>query len=157
MQQYNTYKPTDRELEYVGNLLNIQPNDISYTFFSDNNIKRINEMLVESVMIETQKRYGTKIKIEHQKKHLITVIMRHVYFKNVRNIFSVEEEVDMLNKEVLRQTLPVVIRELIAYLRYIRDYNSIIPMERPKPDNRRTGNLMPFSKMFSFDNSNDIL
>ena len=157
MQQYNTYKPTDRELEYVGNLLNIQPNDISYTFFSDMNIKRINDMLIDSVMIETEKRYGKKIKIEHQKKHLITVIMRHVYFKNVRNIFSVQEEVDMLNKEVLRQMLPVVIRELIAYLRYIRDYNSIIPIERPKADNRRTGNLMPFSKMFSFDNSRDVL
>ena len=64
MQQYNSYKPTDRELEYVGNLLNIQPNDISLIFFSDNNIKLVNEMLVESVMIETEKRYGQKIKIE---------------------------------------------------------------------------------------------
>ena len=60
MQSYNSYKPTDRELEYVGNLLNIQPNDISLIFFSDNNIKRINEMLVENVMIETEKRYGKK-------------------------------------------------------------------------------------------------
>ena len=119
--------------------------------------QRINEMLVENVMIETEKRYGTKIKIEHQKKHLVTVIMRHVYFKNVRNMYSAQEEVDMLNKEVIRQMLPVVIRELIAYLRYIRDYNSIIPMERPRPDNRRTGNLMPFAKMFDFDNSRDIL
>ncbi len=157
MQSYNTYKATDRELEYVGNLLNIEPNEISLMFFSDNNIKRINEMLIESVMIETEKRYGTKIKIEHQKKHLVTVIMRHTYFKNVRNIYSAQEEVDMLNKEVIRQMLPVVIRELIAYLRYIRDYNSIIPMERPRPDNRRTGNLMPFAKMFDFDNSRDIL
>lgn len=157
MQSYNNYKPTDREFEYVSNLINIEPNDISLIFFSDTNIKHINEMLVESVMIETNKRYGQKIKIEHQKKHLVTVVMRHTYFKNVRNMYPTQEEVDMLNTEVVRQMLPVVIRELIAYLRYIRDYNSIVPIERPRPDNRRTGNLTPFAKMFDFDNSRDVL
>ena len=148
MLKYNTYKPTDREREYVGNLLNIEPNDISYKFFSDINIKNINDMLIESVMTETEKRYGQKVKIEPQRKHLVITIMRHVYFKNVRNMFPADEEVDMLNKEVIRQMLPVVVRELIAYLRYIRDYNSIIPLDLPRPDNRRQGNLAPFSRMF---------
>ena len=157
MQQYDTYKPTDRELEYVGNLLNIQPNDISFMFFSDSNINNINNMLVDHVMIETEKRYGQKIKIEHQKKHLITVIMRCVYFRNVRNIYKAQDEVDMLNKEVIRQMLPVVIRELISYLRYVRDYNRIIPMDLPKANNRRMDNLRPLARMFEFDNSRNIL
>jgi hypothetical protein len=149
MQQYNSYTPTDRETDFVSKLLNIQPNDISYLFFSENNINYINLQLIENIKKITQERYGQKIQIEPQKKHLIITIMRHVYFKNIKNIYRAEEEVDILNNEVLRQMIPVVISELIAYMRYIRDYNRIIPLDLPKSDNRKQGGMPSFYKMFT--------
>ena len=151
MLSYNSYKPTDKETEFVSKLINIQPNDISYKFFSDNNVDYINNTLIEMVMEETFKRYNKRIKIQPQRKHIVIAAMRHIYFKNVRNILPTDEEVDRLNKEVLRQMLGTAITELIAYLRFINDYNSIVPMELPKSDSSKMGrDTAPFSQLFGF-------
>ncbi len=85
---YNNYKPSDREREFVGKLINIEPNDISYKFFSGSNLDYINNQLIERVKATTLERYGKKIGIEPQRKHLVLSIMRHVYFKNISNMFE---------------------------------------------------------------------
>ena len=151
MLSYNNYKPTDREREFVGKLLNIEPNDISYKFFSESNIDYINTTLIEMVMEETYKRYEKRIKIEPQRKHIVLAAMRHIYFKNITNILTVDEEVARLNKEVIRQMFKTAITELIAYLRYIHDYNNIIPLELPKNNSRKNEcTTSPFSSLFGF-------
>ncbi len=151
MLSYNSYKPTDKEREFVGKLINIEPNDISYRFFSDVNVEYINNTLIKMVMDETYKRYNKKIKIQPQRKHIVYAAMRHIYFKNVKNIIATDEEVDRLNKEVLRQMLGTAITELIAYLRYIHDYNSIIPMDLPQSDSKKQGrNTASFTSNFDF-------
>ena len=66
------------------------------------------------------------------------------------NRYETQVEIDMLNKEVLKRMVPSVLNELIAYMRYINDYNNIVPMELPRPDNRKNNNTAPFSKMFGF-------
>jgi hypothetical protein len=148
MSIYSNYKPTDKEREFVSKLINIEPNDISYKFFSDNNVDYINTELVNRVKDITLERYGKKIGIERQRKHLVISIMRHIYFKNIRNMFDTNEEVNRLNEEVLRQMVPMVVKELISYMRYIYDYNNIIPMELPKSDNSRTDNLGSLNRLF---------
>ena len=151
MLSYNSYNPTDKERDFVGKLLNIEPNDISYKFFSDINVDYINNTLINMVMEETYKRYNKRIKIEPQRKHIVYAAMRHIYFKNIKNTLSVEEEVNKLNKEVLRQMFKTAITELIAYLRYIHDYNNIIPLDLPQSDNKKKGNnTAPFSSNFGF-------
>jgi hypothetical protein len=151
MLSYNSYNPTDKERDFVGKLLNIEPNDISYKFFSDINVDYINNTLINMVMEETYKRYNKRIKIEPQRKHIVYAAMRHIYFKNIKNTLSVEEEVNKLNEEVLRQMFKTAITELIAYLRYIHDYNNIIPLDLPQSDNRKQGvNTAPFSSNFGF-------
>jgi len=151
MLSYNSYKPTEREREFVGKLINIEPNDISYKFFSDSNIDYINNTLIEMVMEETNKRYEKRIKIQPQRKHIVIAAMRHIYFKNVRNVLTADEEVERLNKEVLRQMLGTAMTELIAYLRYIYDYNNIIPLELPKYDSIKTdANIPSFSSLFDY-------
>jgi hypothetical protein len=151
MLSYNSYKPTDKEREYVGKIINIEPNDISYKFFNDNNVDYINNSLIEQVKEITLERYGKKMQIQPQRKHIVVSIMRHIYFKNIKNVFPADDEVDMLNKEVLRQMVPMVVRELIAHMRYIYDYNSIIPMDLPKADNKKMGNLGSFNKLFTIE------
>ncbi len=145
---YKKYKPTDREREFVGKMINIEPNDIAYKFFSGENLDYINSQLIERVKNITLERYGKKIGIEPQRKHLVLSIMRHVYFKNIRNMFDTEQEVNLLNEEVLRQMVPMVIKELIAYMRFVYDYNNIIPMELPVSDNKKKDNVGSFSRLF---------
>lgn len=150
MLSYNMYKPTEQEREFVGKIINIEPNDISYMFFSDKNVEYINTQLIEEVKNITLERYGKKLQIQPQRKHLVIGIMRHIYFTNIMNKYEANIEVDILNKEVLKKMVPTVVNELISYMRYINDYNSIIPMEHPRPDNRKNTNSAPFSKMFGF-------
>jgi hypothetical protein len=151
MLSYNSYKPTDREREFVGKLINIEPNDISYKFFSESNIDLINNKLIEMVMEETYKRYEKRIQIQPQRKHIVIAAMRHIYFKNVKNVLTVDEEVERLNKEVLRQMLGTAMTELIAYLRYIHDYNNIIPLDLPKSDSVKVDSSIPgYSSLFSY-------
>ena len=52
MLSYNSYKPTDKEREFVGKLINIEPNDISYKFFSDSNVDYINNFYADTVCIK---------------------------------------------------------------------------------------------------------
>lgn len=150
MLSYNTYTPTDQERDYVGKLINIEPNDISYRFFSDKNVDYINTQLIEQIKNLTLEKYGKKLQIQPQRKHLVIGIMRHIYFTNIMNRYETQIEIDILNKEVLKRMVPSVLNELIAYMRYINDYNNIVPMELPRPDNRKTNNTAPFSKMFGF-------
>ncbi len=151
MLSYNSYKPTDKEREFVGKLINIEPNDISYKFFSDDNIDYLNNSLIDMVMEETFKRYNKKLKIEPQRKHIVLSAMRHIYFKNITNTLPTDEEVARLNKEVLRQLFGTAMTELIAYLRFIHDYNSIVPMDLPVSDGVRADRNTPgFSKLFEF-------
>ena len=151
MLSYNSYKPTDKEREYVGKIINIEPNDISYKFFSDVNVEYINNTLIEMVMEETFKRYNKRIQIQPQRKHIVYAAMRHIYFKNVKNTLPTDEEVERLNKEVLRQMFKTAITELIAYLRYIHDYNTIAPFDLPQSDSRKKGrDTGGFSNNFGF-------
>jgi len=150
MLSYNTYIPTDQERDFVGKIINIEPNDISYMFFNDKNIEYINNQLIEQIKNLTLEKYGKKLQIQPQRKHLVIGIMRHIYFTNIMNRFEAQVEVDTLNKELLKRMVPAVLNELIAYMRYINDYNMIVPMDLPTPDNRKTSNSAPFSQMFGF-------
>jgi hypothetical protein len=150
MLKYNSYKPTEQETDFVGNLIKCEPNDISYIFFSDKNIENININLIERVKQITFERYGKKMQIQPQKKHIMVTIMRHVYLKNIKNKLDAMVEVDILNTEVMKQIVPTVITELIAQMRYIEDYNkNIIPLEAPQDSRSKIVNK-PFSDLFDF-------
>lgn len=136
MKDYNTYYKTasSKEIEFVGNLIHIQPNDIALLFFRDDNIANINNQLIQAIKEETLKRYEKKIGIMPQQKHIMLVIMRYVYFKNITNIGTVEEQVNMLNEKTIELLVPGVLQALVSYIKYINDYNTVkvsSPLELP--------------------------
>lgn len=123
MLPYDSYKPTDGETQFVGNLLNIQPNDISYIFFSDANIDTINNTLIEEIKRMTFESFNKTLIIEPQDKKLLVTVMRFIYFQSIQNKYTADIEVLLLNKEVLKKIIPTAMSELISYLRYINDIN----------------------------------
>ena len=149
MYNYNKYKPTNRETEFIGNLINITPNDISYIFFSDNNIIDLNKRLIEQVKNTTFERYGKKIIIESQNKHIMLTIMRHIYFRNCKNQYETNIEVEMLNKEVLKEIIPTILNGILSQIRYINDYNTIHTFDLPKSGNsKKLDTIKPLSSLF---------
>jgi hypothetical protein len=150
MSKYNTYEPTLQEREFVGNLIHCEPNDISFIYFSDNNINKINKILIEDIKNITFERYNKKLLIDPQQKTILVTIMRHVFFKNIKNTFDTNVEVDLLNKEVIKNITPIIMNGLLSQLRYINDYNSIRPIDRPESvkKNNINNNTKPMSSLF---------
>jgi len=152
IREYNNYNPTTYEHEFVSNLINSEPNDISYMFFSDNNINSINKRIIDNVLEITFERYNKKMLIEPQQKHILITIMRHIYFKNVKNQECADIEVELLNREVLRQVIPTIITGLLSQIRYINDYNNTLtPYDLPiNESTKRKADLRSFSSLFGF-------
>jgi len=150
MLRYNSYKPTSRETEFVGNLIDIDPNDISYKFFSDINIDIINKRIIDEIKQITFARYNKQIEIEPQQKTLLLTIMRHIYLKNVKNRHEADVEVEILNDITLKEMIPVIMNGLLSQIRYIHDYNTFRPMELPQAPKKKKQNLKPFSSLFEF-------
>jgi hypothetical protein len=149
MLRYDSYRPTDKERDFVGNLINFEPNDISYKFFNDCNVDLINSTIIQKVKKITFERYNKRIKIDPQQKHLLITIMRHIYLKNVKNQQEADIEVDILNRLVLKHTIPIIINGLLSQLRYINDYNTLRPLDLPEPTNHRNDGI--FEKFSTFN------
>ena len=150
MLSYNSYNPTDKETEFVGKILNIQPNDISYKFFSDINIDIIIKRIIDEIKQITFSRYNKQIEIEPQQKTLLLTIMRHIYLKNVKNRHEADVEVEILNDITLKEMIPVIMNGLLSQIRYIHDYNTFRPMELPQAPEKKKQNLKAFSSLFEF-------
>ncbi len=153
MREYNDYYKiaSEKEKEFVGNLINIQPNDISLLYFRDDNINKINNNLRREIMRITKEKYGKKIDIQPQQKHILITIMRYVYLKNITNIGEVDEQIKVLNDKVMELIVPTAIQGLIHRIKYINDYNTISPMNLPVNSNgNRINTLPPLSSTFDF-------
>lgn len=149
MLPYDSYKPTEYETQFIGNLINIAPNDISYTFFNDENIDNINITLIENIKNMTFEKYNKKMIIEPQNKNHLLTIMRYVYLKNIQNHYPTDIEVLLLNKEVFKILIPGVMSELIARMRYLNDINRYAA-----PYNSTDFHILPLPKNTSKINRN---
>lgn len=129
---------TERKKDFVGNMINIQPSELTLGYFDQKNINKINSLLLMEVKKITLSKFGKKILIKPQKNHIVLTIMRYVYFQNgnrhnILSLKSIEEKINKLNQIVLKLMLPTVIQELISYVKYVDKYNSIpVVDERPK-------------------------
>lgn len=129
---------TERKKDFVGNMINIQPSELTLGYFDQKNINKINSLLLMEVKKMTLSKFGKKILIKPQKNHIVLTIMRYVYFQNgnrhnILSLKSIEEKINKLNQIVLKLMLPTVMQELISYVKYVDKYNSIpVVDERPK-------------------------
>jgi NhaP-type Na+/H+ and K+/H+ antiporter len=140
MRNYYELKKTtpDSQLDFVGNMTHIEPNDISIIFFRDETVDKINNLLIEEIKKITLEKYGRKIAIQPQRKNAVLTIMRYIFFKNVKNKCSVEKEVNDLINKTVELMVPTVFQSLVHHIKYINDYNEnrfIIPLERPQDVN----------------------
>nr|QFG74543.1 MAG: hypothetical protein [Megaviridae environmental sample] len=156
MKQYNTLTqhapPQDRQ--FVGNFLNTAPNDISLLFFNDININSLNNIIIYKIAKITKENYGKPIYIQPQKKHNLILLMRHIYFQNIRHRLDTRSEVKILNNKFIDFIVPVIYKELKSYMKYLDEINKIdnnyFPISDRPISTTESKLLHPFSKVFSF-------
>ena len=104
----------------------INQNDLNSLFFSDLNIKALQEGIRYSIFVKTQKT------IDNQSERELRVIMRSIYLQYGRNMVNnILSQVKELNKKVLDYVIPKIIVEINQYQTYLQDASALpIPMNR---------------------------
>lgn len=132
-QQGETTKPFDlfkgsnqnqqTDVSLISNI--VVPNELSRTFFSNENIERIQYQIIQKVSELTNNR----IKVGKQSYQELQVIMKSIYLQYGRNLpYDIEGQVVQLNKYVVDEAANIVKGNAEQYNKYIQDITSPIPV-----------------------------
>ena len=108
----------------------ISRSPLSETFFSELNMKRLQDMLRFAVY----KASGNKYVIGNQNTTDLTIIMRAMYLQYAKHLpTQLKEQVYELNNYVVDFSLHKILSEVKQYLYYVKDIERLpIPLDHPK-------------------------
>ena len=101
----------------------VVPNALSRTFFSNDNVERIQLQVIDAVYKTCQKQ------ISKQSYQELQIIMKSMYLQYGRNLpTEIEEQVATLNKYVLDECVRIIVPNVLQYNKYLEDITSPIPV-----------------------------
>ena len=148
---YNTIKNAPN-FEFVSRLLDTEANDVSLTFFSDENILLLNNSIVNEVLEISKNQLGKAYRIQPQQREKMLTVMRYIYFAFVTNTYELDVEVQRLNEKFLEEVVPTAYNALVAHLKYLETYNRTnnVPINNPENTQLDKADLRPLSSLFNF-------
>ena len=122
---YELYKNSNSQqntgVDIISNI--VVPNALSRTFFSNDNMERIQLQIVNEVYKKSKKQ------ISKQSYQELQIIMKSIYLQYSRNLpNNIEEQVSTLNKYVVDYSVPTIISNVLEYNKYLQDITSPIPV-----------------------------
>ena len=122
---YELYKNSNSKqntsVDIISNI--VVPNAVSRTFFSNDNVERIQSQIINNVYNQSKK------KIIRQSYQELQIIMKSIYLQYSRNLpNNIEEQVLTLNKHVVDECVSIIIPNVIQYNKYITEITSPIPV-----------------------------
>ena len=122
---YELYKNSNSKqntsVDIISNI--VVPNAVSRTFFSNDNVERLQRQIVNEVYKQSQKQIGKQSYQELQ------VIMKSIYLQYGRNLpTDIEGQVLTLNKYVIDECVRIIVPNVLQYNKYIEDITSPIPV-----------------------------
>lgn len=122
---YELYKNSNSQqntgVDIISNI--VVPNALSRTFFSNDNVERIQLQIINNVYKNTQKQ------ISKQSYQELQIIMKSMYLQYSRNLpNNIEEQVFTLNKYVIDECVTIVTNNLLQYNKYITEITGPIPV-----------------------------
>ena len=128
VKQYDLYKDSNKhqntDVSLISNI--VVPNALSRTYFSNDNVERIQRQIVNDVFKQSNKQIGKQSYQELQ------IVMKSMYLQYGRNLPNeIESQVLVLNKYVVDECVRIIIPNVLQYNKYLEDITSPIPvMER---------------------------
>lgn len=123
----NSTQKQNTSVDLIRNI--VVPNAVSRTFFSNDNMERIQLQIIDGVYKSCQK------KISKQSYQELQVIMKSIYLQYGRNLPNdIEGQVKTLNKYVIDEAVRIIIPNVLQYNKYLEDITSPIPI-MPLPQN----------------------
>ena len=122
---YELYKDSnkrqDTNISIISNI--IVPNALSRTFFSNDNVERLQLQIINEVYKQSNK------SISKQSYQELQIIMKSMYLQYGRNLQTdIEGQVLTLNKYVIDECVPRIISNVLQYNKYLEDITSPIPV-----------------------------
>ena len=111
---------------------NIEADDLTQTFFSQQNIDNLQTQIISGVLHVSNGQY----KIAKQSQDNLVIIMRDVFEQGAQNSLnqnlSLTEKKNALNRIVLNYCIPRIFNSVKSYYLYVRD-SSTMPNPLPHP------------------------
>ena len=122
---YELYKDSskmqDTNVSIISNI--VVPNALSRTFFSNDNVERIQLQIIDNVFNQSQQ------KISKQSYQEIQIIMKSMYLQYGRNLpTDIEGQVYTLNKYVVDECVRIILPNVSQYSKYLVDIASPLPV-----------------------------
>ena len=124
---YDLYKDSNSQQNTNVSLISniVVPNALSRTFFSNDNVERLQLQIINEVYKQSQ----NKTKIGKQSYQELQIIMKSMYLQYGRNLpTNIEEQVLTLNKYVVDECVRIVLPNVTQYSKYLTDITSPIPV-----------------------------
>ena len=123
---------------------NWENNNLSNTFFSKENINKIQQGIITGV----DKISNGRFKISKQDEDTLKIIMRRIFLQNSKNNnINIPQQIDVLNKLVLDYCIPQIYSEAQGYIKYKNDVSTLaVPIDRPV--STYTNNSLELKKWF---------
>jgi hypothetical protein len=117
----NSNSPQNTGVDIISNI--VVPNSLSRTFFSNDNVERIQLQIINNVYKQSQKQ------ISKQSYQELQIIMKSIYLQYSRNLpNNIEEQVLTLNKYVIDECVSIIIPNVTQYNKYITEITGPIPI-----------------------------
>ena len=114
-------QPQQTDTSIISNI--VVPNALSRTYFSNDNIERLQLMIIDAVYKTCQK------KISRQSYQELQIIMKSMYLQYGRNLpYDIEGQVATLNKHVVDECVRIIVPNVLQYNKYMDDITSPIPV-----------------------------
>jgi len=117
----NSNQVQNTDVSIISNI--VVPNALSRTFFSNDNVERLQLQIIDGVFKSCQK------KISRQSYQELQIIMKSMYLQYGRNLpYDIEGQVQTLNKYVIDECIRIIVPNVLQYDKYIADITSPIPV-----------------------------
>ena len=114
-------KPQNTDTSIISNI--VVPTAVSRTFFSNDNMERIQQQIIAEVAKVSNKQIGKQSYTELQ------VIMKSMYLQYGKNLpYDIESQVAELNKMVVDTSVNIIVPNVLQYEKYLQDISSPIPI-----------------------------
>lgn len=118
---HNSNQQQDTNVSLISNI--VVPNALSRTFFSNDNMERLQLQVIDGVYKSCNKKIGKQSYQELQ------IIMKSIYLQYGKNLpYDIEGQVITLNKYVVDECVRIIVPNVLQYNKYLDDITSPIPV-----------------------------
>lgn len=120
--------------------------ELSRAFFGGNNIKRLQEGIINKVKIKSNGKYS----IGYQSQEELMIIMRSIFLQNAKHRNTgLEEQITTLNDIVIDYSVKKIIPAIELYLYYLKDASTNpVPLTQPQNVSRQGTRSAEFKSFF---------